>query len=377
MAISLPRFPHLAPLAMHPSFDQSDPDSDRFERATRAYADRFRLYQDETQRERLALARCGQGTSFLYPAGSDELLQLAADFFTWAVAYDDEYCDEGPLSKNYVKFIQASAEIWRQFESPEYKISDDKYALAARDLRVRLDRYAKPEQVGHMVESMQCYLMGKMWKAINRRPLLNDYLSMICVSGSTLMFVALVQVVPDIYMPEREYRDRRVTACSEMIAFLSACDSDLYAFEKEVARNPNEQHNMIRVLMRERGYGEGDAIEEYMRRHSAVLGLFVRLRKDIEKSASDGLMAYLEALGFYFTGTMAWTYQSLRYRSASRTDDDTQLFTGGQHDYEGTPEKFSEFLDVVDVPSVRWWWEYDPARRKSQSPLSIVARQCS
>lgn len=361
--MTLPPLPQPFPFAIHPNFDLRDFDGNRFERATRAYADRFQLYPDEVQRERLANIHCGWLGSMMYPIGSDELLQVGVDFCMWAFAYDDEYCDEGPISRDPEKFIQASAEIWRQFESPEHALSDDRYALAAQDLRIRLDRYAKPEQTGRFVESMRIYMMAEMWKAINPRPSLNDYLSIRATGGGAWSFPTLGHVIADVDVSQREHEDRRVRALFEMLDHLMAWETEPHAFLKEMTRGSNyKEHNLIRVLMRERDYAFEDAIEEYLRMRLAVLGLFVRLRADVEHDASDGLKGYIESVVRYYVGATTWSQHTRRYKSMSGTSDEN-AFEGGQLDYGHAPESFSGCMDVIDVPSVKWWWAYDPARR--------------
>ncbi|WP_073523146.1 terpene synthase family protein [Pseudomonas fluorescens] len=371
MSLKLPSLLQPFTFAIHPSFAVDAPDSyldsdayDKhpFEQATRAYADHFELYPNDEQRTRQANIHCSWLGSMMYPVGSEELLQVGIDFCMWAFAYDDEYCDEGPISSDPGKFIQASAEIWRQFESPEYKLSQDRYALAARDLRIRLDKFAKPEQTARFVESMRIYMMAEMWKAINPVPSVNDYISMRLTGGGAWSFPTLGHVIANVDISQRSYEDRRVRALFEMLGHLMAWETEPHAYLKEMVRGSNyKEHNLIRVLMRERDCTFEAAIDEYQEMRLRLLGLFVRLRKEVEKDASEGVKAYIESVVRYYVGATVWSQNTRRYKSMSGNTDDS-AFEGGALTQPQPLESFQN-TKPIEIDALRWFWEYDPARQ--------------
>ncbi|POA18742.1 terpene synthase [Pseudomonas sp. FW300-N1A1] len=372
MTLKLPPLPQPFTFAVHPSFTtgNSTPyldldiyDKSPFEHATRAYADRFELYQDDPQRERLANIHCSWLGSMMYPVGSDELLQVGIDFCMWAFAYDDEYCDEGDISSQPDKFIQASAEIWRQFESPEYALSQDRYALAARDLRIRLDKFAKPEHTARFVESMRIYMMAEMWKAINPVPSVNDYVSMRVTGGGAWSFPTLGHVIANVDISQRDYEDRRVRALFEMLAHLMAWETEPHAYLKEMTRGSNyKEHNLIRVLIRERQCSFDAAIDEYLDMRLRLLGLFLRLKADVEKDASDGVKAYIESVIRYYVGATVWSQNTRRYKSMSGNTNDS-AFVGGQLTEPQPAETFNN-TKPIQIDAMKWWWKYDPLTLK-------------
>lgn len=368
MTYKLPELPQPFPFAVHPSFcpgnampfhDLDLYDESPFEKVTRDYADRFELYQDDTQRTRLANIHCSWLGSMMYPTGSDELLQVGIDFCMWAFAYDDEYCDEGPIAGDATAFIQASVEIWRQFESPEYVLTKDKYAIAARDLRQRLDKYAKPEQTGRFVEAMRIYLMAEMWKATNATPTVSDCIFMRATGGGAWAFPALGHVIANIDMTQREYEDRRVRALFEMLSSLMAWETEPHAYSKEMERGENyKEHNLIRVMMREYQCDFDTAVKHYLEMRLKLLSLFLRLKKEVEKYASEGVKSYIETVIRYYVGATVWSQHTRRYKSISGVSG-TGTFVGGQLT-EPMPEEYFNRTGPIDIDGVRWWWEYDP-----------------
>lgn len=66
--------PNPFPSMLHPLVNAEDPENCEIEAATREYADRFRLYNNETQRQRLWQMESARLAGLLYPRGSKELL---------------------------------------------------------------------------------------------------------------------------------------------------------------------------------------------------------------------------------------------------------------------------------------------------------------
>ena len=355
---TLPPLPIPYPPALHPNFDESDMEGNRHELATRAYRDRFQLYDTEDQRRRLGKIYCAWLGSLMYPKGTDELLQIGIDFCTWGFAYDDEYCDEGPLSRDPETFIEVSSRIYRAYESPEVSVSDDRYALAMQDLRRRLDLYSTPTHTARFGDSLRAYLMTEMWKIVQPKPTVNDYIPIRQYGGGGWSYPVLCHIIAGVDISEDEYHDRRVRALDEMMTAVLAWDTDPYAYVKEGARSSHKEHNLIMALMREHACSFDEAISRYMAMRAKVISLFIRLRADVEATCSPEVRAYIECQTKYWAGAMEWTANTNRYHSIAGLGD-TGSFSGGKLVREAPEETF----DRIGLSSCAWWWEYDPVRR--------------
>ncbi|MEK9498803.1 terpene synthase [Photorhabdus sp. P32] len=357
--IKIPPIPNPFPYMSHPLVNAEDPENCEIEIATREYADRFRLYSNETQRQRLWQMESARLAGLIYPKGSKELLQVGSDFVMWGFAYDDEYCDEGPLSVNPAAFIHNAAQLQRALESPEYPVNNDRYAMAMRDLRIRLDRYASPTLAGHFFEGMRTYIMAEMWKAVEPKPLLDDYLVMRMYGGGSWAYPVLNHIIAGINISQDEFKDRRVCALSEMISSLTAWDLELYAYIKEQARAVDDkQHNVISVMCRQYGYTVEQSMEHCWELRWRVVSLFLRLQKEVLITASPEVRDYINGLTTYYSGCLLWVRTCKRYCSISGLSYDN-LFEGGEFTDILPPESF----ESLGLPSFEWWWEYDPARK--------------
>lgn len=357
--IKIPSLPNPFPYMSHPLVNVEDPENCEIEAATREYADRFRLYSNETQRQRLWQMGSARLAGLMYPKGSKELLQVGSDFIMWGFTYDDEYCDEGPLSVNPAAFIHNAAQLQRALESPEYPVNSDRYAGAMRDLCLRLNRYASPTLAGRFFEGMRTYIMTEMWKAVEPKPLLDDYLVMRMYGGGAWAYPVLNHIIAGIHMSQDEFKDRRVCALSEMMSGLTGWDLDLYAYIKEQARAVDDkQHNVISVMCRQYGYTVEQSIEHYWELRWRVVSLFLRLQKDVLITASPEVCDYINGLTTYYSGCLLWVRTCKRYCSISGLSQEN-VFEGGRVTDMMPPESF----ESLGLPSFEWWWEYDPARK--------------
>nr|WP_246545204.1 terpene synthase family protein [Photorhabdus hainanensis] len=277
----------------------------------------------------------------------------------WVVAYDDEYCDEGPLSVNPTAYIHNAAQLQRTLESPEYLVNNDRYAMAMRDLRIRIECYASPEQVGRFIEGMRTYFMVEMWKAVEPKPLLNDYLVMRMYGGGSWALLVLGHIIAGINISQDELEDRRVRALSEMMGCLTAWDGESYAYAKEQERAVDDkEHNVISVICRQYGYTVEQSMEHYWELRWRVVSLFLRLQKEVLITASPEVCDYINGLTAYYSGSLVWVRDNKRYCSVSGLSYDN-LFEGGLFTDILPPESF----ESLGLPSFEWWWEYDPARK--------------
>ncbi|MBH1936632.1 hypothetical protein I5Q34_20520 [Streptomyces sp. AV19] len=335
------------------------PDWRRLEGSAVAFLDRWELYADAVQRERLARTGIGRVTALIYPYGPYELLRIGADFMAWAFAFDDEYCDEGPLSTRPGEFIRTVARMQRAVECPEASFAhEDRYARSLVDLRARLAAFAPPSHVGRFVEGVRTYLMVEMWKAVDLRPSLEDAVAMRLFSGGGWVFPVLAHVMSGSALSQDAFEDRRLRALGEMVACVCNWDNEIASFGKELARSPGRDHNLVSVIAREQGCSPQEAVSRLAGMRHRVLRLFLRLRTSVLTDAPPPVAAYVEGLARYCRGCLEWTPSNDRYSSVDGLGGDA-TFTAEPIDDTASPEASHAPLDI---PSIAWWWRYDPAR---------------
>jgi hypothetical protein len=341
------------PSAIHPDADQADAQAV-------LWMERFLLCPNKTERMRLVRSGCGRLAGRIVPEATAERLQIVADFFIWNVAFDDEYCDEGPLSKCPSDLVAVLSMLLRAQETPETPLfENDRYAKAMSDIRRRLDQIAEPWQTRLWVESMRGWFFVETWKASNvaaqRMPSLTEYATLRLYSGGALVFPVLALIVEDQTVTFAELEHRPVRALTEMAATLCTWVSDIVSYEKEMQREDGG-HNLINIIEHEHNCSITQAVSYAVALYDEIMQLFLRLKKHMEKHASIGLLQYLTSLAHLVRSSVDWCHVSERYNVPESGDGLTmELVPISQ-------KKAPESLSVRSmVSSIAWWWQYDPA----------------
>lgn len=350
--VSIPAIYCPIPIAQHPA-------SAALEQPCLAWLDRWKLFCDQPQRERLAVAKIGPLCGMIYPRGPLETLQIATDYMIWTFAYDDEICDEGPGSDDAHALIVATSRIQRMVESPEFEVdSTDRYGMALRDIRLRMMALGLTSEAARLTTVLRTYFMAEMWKAVSPNPTLSDYVTQRLMGGGGMTFPLFCYFVPKVKIAERSLVDRRVMALTEMAAFFAVLDNDLFSFPKDLMRGQNKKgHNLIEVIGREYDCSPSDAINTAIRMRERILGLYLRLQHSLRQHASLGLKRYMDGLDSYISGELQWHRISPRYHCVNGVDG-ARCLVGG----EPAPEPFDDSPEPLAIESIAWWWHYDPAQ---------------
>lgn len=195
-----------------------------------------------------------------------------------AFAFDDEYCDEGPLSSQSAPFIHALAHSGKAS-----------------------GRIAAGLPHGRDVESVALH------------PDLNDYVVLRMVGGGAQMFGTLPYMVSQAAVTEAEWADRRVILPHEASCYLAGADSDFFAYVKERVRSEDcKGHNLVHTIERDRGCSIDEAIEAGMGIRNRVMGLNLKVREAVLQDASDGLRDMIHGFDGYISGALAGYFENIR-----------------------------------------------------------------
>lgn len=336
----------------------SHPEAAAVEQPCCVWLRQWGLFADDVQRERLYAMAVGQLCGMIYPHGPQDSLQIATDYMMWTFAFDDEICDEGPASEDSRLLIEACSRIQRTLESPEVERDClDRYGLALVDIRRRLSAKGQEKEAARLTALMRTYFMAEMWKAVSAQPSLDDYMIQRLMGGGGVTFPFFCYAVPMLDLDERELADRRVVALTEMAATFAVWDNDIFSYPKEVFRHQNKRgHNLIEVIGREYQCSMEDALLNAVMMRERVQGLYLRLHEQLLGQVSPGMRQYLLGLNAYISGVLQWHRETSRFRFVNGVDGELCM-QGGQP----APEPLGRSAESLKIPSIAWWWHYDPA----------------
>ncbi|MGW1373150.1 terpene synthase family protein [Streptomyces sp. NPDC002446] len=358
----LPAFYCPFPPAAHPLSAQADARSV-------AWMHEYQLCANDDERARMAQTGCGHLAGRMTPTGRADLLQIFSDYTLWAFAFDDEYCDEGPLGERPGELADAVVRMLRCAEVPEEPVyGDDRYGMSLRDVRMRLDLAASPLHGGRFVDAMRGYLLTEVRKAgfvaRGQRPGLDDYTLVRLYSGGSMVFTELVAVVNGCPPPPHLVEDRRVRAITEVAATLVDWETDVFSYAKERART-GDGFNLIDAIRQEYGCAEDAAFDRAMTMWDRIMTLFMRLRSRLTAELPE-LTPYVEGLAQYIRGVLDWSLETDRYVYVDGRGGHRANRPGGWRD---TPRDDSPA--PLPLPSIAWWWQHAPSLSSPTSTTTV------
>ncbi|MDY4300632.1 terpene synthase [Pseudomonas salmasensis] len=335
------------------------PESEKLEEGTISWMDKWHLYSDDKHRQRLASVGCGRLAALMYPyAANADVAQIMSDYVLWAFSFDDEYCDEGLMSEHPALSITAMLQMQRSIESPETPAyPENNFAMALRDLRLRLDKYTTRLHISRFVNAQRGYFMVEIGKLVNPQPTISDSALLRLCSGGGMVFPTFGHISTLVNISQLDMEDRRLCAMTEMAAMLIVWESDFFSYGKELVRDPEgRQHNIVSLIQQRTGITHEQALAKAFSMRDNIAGLYMRMRDYLLAHASPEIKAYVQSLDCYWRGGLEWIIENPRYRYMNGIDGPT-AYDGGALT-EALPDNCRE---KVDISSIFWWWHYDPA----------------
>ncbi|MGW0732484.1 terpene synthase family protein [Streptomyces sp. NPDC002851] len=329
------------------------PDAEDVEHRALKWITDMGAYTDRRRLDALAAAQAGIVIPQAMPHALPDRVQIAADFMYWGFTFDDCHFEEGPLGDRPEEAIEYLGRMSRVAQAPSAALlPDDPWARALRDLRRRVDACATHEQSQRWAAGIQRLLSGLAWETRYRGrgicPDLDTYLMIRLGSIGMEPLTALNDLADGYLLPARTYHAPVVRALTEMCWTLIICDNDLYSYNKEAVRRPNEL-NYLNCLAKEHHITPQQALPRAVALRDSIMSLFLRVRERAYDDASPELHRYLTSLGQWLRANLDWALGSRRYRPDP-----------------GAPRYTDQATDTGEVPvplaSIAWWWQLEGVR---------------
>ncbi|MCO1581666.1 hypothetical protein M8C13_38550 [Crossiella sp. SN42] len=346
--------PIILPPYYFPFESQLHPDAEEINQLSLVYMDKYRLYGDEVQRDRITNSHAGLCAAYQCADLPAELVQLNADLLMWAFCYDDEICDEPPGGLRLERIARTNLNILRAAESIEQPPnSDERYAAALHDIRIRFSTLISPMAGDQLARHLGDYINMEMhksaYKVCNVTPNLSEVVAMRLWSGGATMFPWVCLLINGQATDLAVLSNRRLRALVETAALISGWDNDIYSVKDETTRPANRNElNIVDVIGKERKLDLQQAIEVASVMRDRLLTLYLHHRDQLLQQNADLYQPYATALEGYLRGHLDWAFSSGRYACHG----------------PNAPTRFSGFTDVprdndltpLPIDSIQWWW---------------------
>ncbi|WP_405680337.1 hypothetical protein OG239_09785 [Streptomyces sp. NBC_00868] len=344
----------------HCPFEQGlvHPAVDEIEKRAIAWIDRFGLYPDATERAWGLATHSADFTSRIIPHGDVEPMVLFAQWNYWAFATDD-WQDSNTGSAGTAAVADHGARLIRTVEAPgSGLLPPSPHTAALEDLAARTRDMLTPIQLRRFTEGIRDWVFGATWQTANAEreimPSLNDFVAKRISSNGTRFTLTWCDVANGIDVPGDELYSAPVQALTDAAGFIVSCDNDLFSYNKDDHMVPWEQ-NLINVLARLHDCTPAEALPAAYALRDRTVTLFVRLREQIGRAASEQLGRYLRSLEHWIAGDLEYHSRAPRY--ASPRNRNALPVDGARFDIVRSDTPSDASVEPPPVPALAWWWQ--------------------
>ncbi|KIZ18902.1 terpene synthase family protein [Streptomyces natalensis] len=341
------------------------PKAEELEARAVEWIDRFGLYPDPTERAWGLATRGADFTSRIIPYGDVEPMVLFAEWNYWAFALDDwqDAQDAGPARASAAAVADEGIRLFRSLEAPgSALLPPGPFTDALADLVQRTRALLTPYQLRRFGEGVRDWVLGATWQTANTErdvmPSLNDFCAMRMSVNGTRFTLTWCETANGAELPPDVLYAEPVQALTDAAGFVVSCDNDLFSYNKEDHQEPWEQ-NLVNVLVRERGCTPREAVRHAVALRDQVLALVVRLGDKLARGANAPLRRYVEMLGEWIAGDVA--YHALAPRYASPRNRNPLPVADASYDLVWADAPSSARTAPPPVPSIAWWWAAERA----------------
>ncbi|MDG4786837.1 hypothetical protein O7626_13010 [Micromonospora sp. WMMD1102] len=323
-----------------------------------AWIDRFGLYASSAERATLLGSASADFYSRFAPHADRDGLLIATRWVYWGFAFDDRYCDAGPMSEQPDEFARLADRLQEVLESPSSRPPTDPFGAALHDIARSMRELASPAVNERFYRAHRSWLSGVVQQIAHRAngvlPELDTYLEMRIRAAGGFPTFALLEVangLPDI--PEAEMSAPAVRTLTELASMIAALDNDRYSHSREVDLAHTDQ-NIYQVIRAATGDSPPEATLRAANFRDRLLERFLEVRHQVFPPAGESLRRYLLDLGHGLRGNVEWGLRAARYARPAPTVTARPMPPVLHRRPRRSPEPS---VDPLALPHVARWWD--------------------
>ncbi|MCS0635776.1 hypothetical protein NX801_08880 [Streptomyces sp. LP05-1] len=342
-----------------------------FQERSRAWLERHGL--DERSLRRAAATDTGFLACVWAPDGSEEGVQLLADWLVWALLFDDYYCDTGPHSVRPGTFNPLTARMMARALYPATARTGDPafdaFASALADMIRRIDALADPQLAQLCALAHYQWAVGAMCGVSDRAAgslrSVEDHVLIRPGDGADILSVHMIEVAEGTVLPARDRIRPEVRAVTQAAGILLTVPTDLASYAHEHHQGCLES-NLVHLVAARRGCPAQDAVDQACALLECVMTFFVTMRDRLREHGSESMLRYTDQLAHLVRGTYEWQRFLPRYTTvldvprhggaedpALRPADPARRPAHALHDI--APDRRHP---GAGLPApLAWWWE--------------------
>ncbi|MEU6314020.1 hypothetical protein [Streptomyces sp. NPDC047014] len=339
--------------------DRLHPEAKRVEARAVDWLDAFGLYPDALERAWGLATHSADFSCRIIPEGDVEAVLLFTQWNYWANAVDD-WQDSGSPEVGTGAVVEHGVRLLRTLEDPGAAVlPEGPVTRALLDLVHRTHAMLGPYELRRFVEGTRDWLLGAAWRAARAEnggmPGLNDFVAMGPMANGTRFSLTWSDVARGNRLPADVLCSPAVTALTDAAGFVVSADNDLFSYDKD-DHLERPEINLVNVLAHQEGRTPAEAVPLAVALRDRVMVLFLRLRERLEDGADPQLRSYMEALGHYMAGSLAWQTRAPRYASPRNRYE--LPHEGSRFTLRYADGPAAAGTEPPDLPALAAWWRH-------------------
>ncbi|KAH7928123.1 terpenoid synthase [Leucogyrophana mollusca] len=257
--------------------------------------------------------KAGELTAACYPDTDAFHLRVCSDFMNWLFNMDD-WLDEFDVADTWgMRECCISA-----FRDPINFQTDKLGGKMSKSFFRRFIKTGGPGCTERFIHTMDLFFIAVVQQADDRAngvvPDLESYITVRRDTSGCKPCFALIEYAAKIDLPDEVMSHPCIQAMEEATNDLVTWSNDIFSYNVEQSRH--DTHNMIVVIMRERGLDLQGAVDFVGRYCKGSIERFERERAALPSWGEDidrDVAIYIDGLQNWIVGSLHWSFDSERY----------------------------------------------------------------
>lgn len=268
---------------------------------------------DEGTRRSFRGLKAGQLTAMCYPNAGYPQLRAVSDFLNWLFHLDNLSDDMDNRSITEVANV-----VMNSLHHPYTYQSNVRLSRMTRCFYRRILKTASPGACQRFVETLELFFQAineqATYRANNFIPGLESYIALRRDTSGCKPCWALVEYASDLDIPDEVMNHPLILSLGEATNDLVTWSNDIFSYNVEQSKG--HTHNMIDVIMNERGMDlqsafnfVGDLCKQSIDRFIECRGKLPSWGPKIDRDVA----IYVEGLADWIVGSLHWSFDTERY----------------------------------------------------------------
>ncbi|KXN89339.1 Alpha-muurolene synthase [Leucoagaricus sp. SymC.cos] len=252
-------------------------------------------------------------TAMTYPDAACPQLRVCNDFLTFLFHLDnlsDDMDNRGTRSVGDV--------VLNSLYHPFTYNSPVRIGRMTRNLYKRVILTASPGTQQRFIETMDFFFQSVTQQALDRAtgviPDLKSYIALRRDTSGCKPCWALIEYARNLKLPDEVMEHPTILALGEATNDLVTWSNDIFSYNVEQSKG--DTHNMIPVVMNERGLSLQEAVDFVGEMCKASIDRFRRERENLPSWGPENdcqVRDYVNGLADWIVGSLHWSFESTRY----------------------------------------------------------------